>query len=106
MPCATPPFDRAIALACTMATLRGRWLHVRCGCAHLSSLPIRLLLASGRAAAGQSLADLLVRLRCDGCGARPVSMHLTEAAYPPAVHGDVVQGWQMLLHGTEAGNVG
>lgn len=106
MPSATPPFDRAIALACTMATLRGRWLHVRCGRAHLSSLPVRLLLAESRAAAGQPLADLLVRLRCDGCGARPVTVHLTEAAYPPAVRGDVVQGWQMLLHGTEAGDVG
>ena len=102
MPSATPPFDRAIALACTMATLRGRWLHVQCGCAYLSSFPVRLLLANGQAAAGQPLADLLVRLRCDACGARPVSVHLTEAAYPPAVRGDVVQGWQMLLHGVEA----
>ena len=105
MPTVTSPFNRTIALACTMATLRGRWLHARCRCEHLSSLPIRLLLASGYAAAGQPLADLLVRLRCDGCGARPVTVHLTEAAYPLAVRGSVVQGWQMLLHGAEASDV-
>lgn len=102
MPSATPPFDRAIALACTMATLRGRWLHVRCGCVHLSSLPIRLLLAEGRAAAGQPLADLLVHLRCKACGVRPTSVHLTETALPPNVKGDVVPSWCLLLHGTEA----
>ena len=105
MPTATPPFDRAIALACTMTTLRGRWLHVRCGCAHLSSLPIRLLLTNGQATAGQPLADLVVRLRCNACGARPVSVHLTEAAYPPGVRGDVLPGWQMLLHGVEAASL-
>ncbi len=49
----------------------------------------------------QSLADIVVRLRCDACGARPAAVHLTEAAYPPDVRGDVVQGWQMLLHGVE-----
>ena len=102
MPSAAPPFDRAIALACTMATLRGRWLHVRCGCLHLSSLPVRLLLAQGRAAAGQPLADLLVHLRCDACGARPASVHLTETALPPGVRGDVVPGWCLLLHIAEA----
>ena len=96
-----PPFDRAIALACTMATLRGQWLHVRCGCAHLSTLPVRLLLAEGHAAAGQPLADLLVRLRCKACGVRPASVHLTETALPPDVKGDVVPGWCLLLHGTE-----
>ncbi len=85
-----------------MATLRGRWLHVRYACKHLSSLPIRLLLAEGRAAASQPLADLVVRLRCKACGVRPMSVHLTETVLPPGVKGNVVQGWQMLLHGVEA----
>lgn len=101
MPSATPPFDRAIALACTMATLRGRWLHVRCGCQHLSSHPVRLLLERP-AMRAQSLADVVVRLRCDACRARPLTVHLTEAAYPPGVQGDVMPGWQLLLHGVEA----
>lgn len=46
----TPPFDRAIALTCTMATLHGRWLHVRCECQHLNSIPVLLLLRERPAA--------------------------------------------------------
>jgi hypothetical protein len=38
------PFDRSIALACTMRTLRGRWLHVQCRCGQSSPNPVRLML--------------------------------------------------------------
>ena len=99
MPSPTPPFDRAIALACTMQTLRGRWLYVRCGCLASSCRPVRLILRDDPAAARSSLADVLVRLRCDTCKARPVSVHLTETPLPPDVVGDVVPGWHLLLHG-------
>jgi len=50
-----------------------------------------------------TLADMLVLLRCTACGARALSVHLTENGYPPDVRGDLVPGWNLLLHGTEAG---
>ncbi len=103
MPSAIPPFDRAIALACTMATLRGRWLHVRCACLASSSRPVRLILRDDPAAGRCTLADALVRLRCDACKARPASVHLTETALPPDVQGDIVPGWHLLLHGGRVG---
>ncbi len=99
MPSATPPFDRAIALACTMHTLRGRWLYVRCACLASSSRPVRLILRDDPAAGRRTLADVVVRLRCDACNARPVSVHLTETPLPPDMRDDVVPGWHLLLHG-------
>ena len=103
MPSATPPFDRAIALACTMGTLRGRWLYVRCTCLASSCRPVRLILRDDPVAARSTLADVLVRLRCDTCRARPASVHLTETPLPPDVVGNVVPGWHLLLHGTQEG---
>ena len=64
---------------------------------------MRLILRDDPTAARSSLADVLVRLRCDDCKARPASVHLTETALPPDVVGDVVPGWHLLLHGMEAG---
>ena len=88
----TSPFDRAIALVCTLQTLRGRWLYVSCACLASSCRPVRLLLRDDPAAGRNTLANVLVRLRCDACKARPASVHLTEAALPPDVRGDVVPG--------------
>lgn len=93
-----PPFDRAIALACTLHTLRGRWLHVACACRASSSRPICKLLAQDAAARGRSLADAVVLLRCDQCRARPCTVYLTENGLPPDVIGHVQPGWRVLLH--------
>jgi hypothetical protein len=101
MPSATPPFDRAIALACTMRTLRGRRLYVRCACLASNSRPVRLILRNDPAASRRTLADVVVHLRCHACDARQASVHLTETPLPPDVKGDVVPGWCLLLHGTE-----
>ena len=59
-----PPFDRAIALACTLRTLRGRWFYVRCACRTSSWHPVRLMLQDDPATACSIFADVLVRLRC------------------------------------------
>lgn len=75
---ATPPFDRAIALACTMHTLRGRWLYVRCACLASNSRPVRLILRDDPAASRRSLADVVMHLRYHACDAWPASVHLTE----------------------------
>ena len=64
---------------------------------------MRLILHNDPTSARSTLADVLVRLRGDTCKAQPVSVHLTETPLPPDVVGDVVPGWHLLLHGTEAG---
>ena len=101
MPSATPPFDRAIALACTMQILHDRWLYVRCRCLASSCRPVRLTLCDNPGLARSTLADVLVRLRCDTCKARLASIHLTETPLPPDVVGEVVPGWHLLLHGVD-----
>ena len=99
MPSPTLPFDRAIALTCTLQTLRGRWLYVRCACQASCCHPVRLMLRKDPSAAGQTLADVLVRLRCNTCNAPPASVHLTETPLPPDVVRDVEPRWHLLLHG-------
>ncbi len=60
---------------------------------------MRLMLRDDPTAGRHTLADVLVRLRCNTCNARPASVHLTETPLPPDVVGDVVPGWHLLLHG-------
>lgn len=97
------PFDRAVALACTMHTMRARFIYVRCGCLASTLWPVRLMLERNGSVRTRTLADVLVLLRCTICSARPLSVHLTENGYPPDVRGDLEPGWNVLLHGTEAG---
>lgn len=61
------------------------------------------MLAEDRTARGRTLADIVVHLKCHACSARPMSVHLTENGYAPDVKGNLVPGWNLLLHGTEAG---
>ena len=99
MPSAVPPSDRAIALACTMRTLRGRWLHVRCRCKHSVPHPVRLLLRENPGCATQTLADELVHLRCIRCGGRGVTVHLCEDAHGVgSLPKSITPGWALLLH--------
>ena len=95
-----PPFDRTVALACTLGTLRTRWLHVRCGCDHATPHPIRLMLTEQPALARQTLADTLVRLKCRGCHQRGrLTVHLCETPHGAGPRSGVVrQGWTLLLH--------
>ena len=39
-----PPYDRAIALACCLATFEGRWISARCRCQMHTMHPVCLLL--------------------------------------------------------------
>ncbi len=99
MPSATPPFDRVIALACTMRTLRGRWLHVRCRCGRSTPHPVRLMLREDPACAAQTLADVLVALRCGGCQGRRVTVHLCQDAHGVgSLPKSIAPGWALLLH--------
>jgi hypothetical protein len=99
MPSAVPPYDRAIALACTMRTLRGRWLHVRCRCGQSSPNPVRLMLREQPEYAGQTVADVLVSLRCRSCHGRRITVHLCEDAHGVgSLPKSITPGWTLLLH--------
>jgi hypothetical protein len=82
-PPSQPPGDRALILACSVRRLRRWWLEVRCPC-HVVHLPLRQM-AMHREVAAQSLADVLVQLRFQKCGQRPIRVALEEdaAAGPP-----------------------
>jgi hypothetical protein len=100
MPPPAPPFDRAIALASTLHTLRARWLHTRCGCGAVEAHPVRLAVRERPEAAGSTLADAVVRLRCRACGSRPATVHLCENGHGPGpIVGRPEPGWSLLLHG-------
>ncbi len=89
-----------------MRTLRGRWLDVRCRCGHTTPHSVRLMLIEQPQCAGQTVADVLVSLRCRNCSGRRITVHLCEDAHrvgslPKSIH----PGWVLLLHdaaGTEA----
>ncbi len=99
MPSAKPPFDRSVALACTMRTLRGRWLHVRCRCGQSSPNPVRLMLREQPECAGQTVADVLVSLRCRSCHGRRITVHLCEDAHGVgSLPKSITPGWALLLH--------
>lgn len=94
-----PPYDRAIALACTLTTFEARWISARCRCQMHTMNPVRLLLREQPAAARRSLADAAIRLRCTGCGGREMTLHLCENGHGPGpVSGDIKLGWALLLH--------
>lgn len=102
MPWPSPPFDRAIALACTLPALRARWLYVRCACGASHGLPIQLAMQENRGAERWSLADLVVRVRCKACSGKVLAIHLTEDHRAPGPRiGGASPGWELLLHGSE-----
>ncbi len=88
------------ALACTMRTLRGRWLNIRCRCGYTTLHPVRLMLKECPECAGQTLADVLVNLRCRGCQGRSrLTIHLCEHAHGVGSLPRATQpGWALLLH--------
>jgi hypothetical protein len=93
-----PPFDRAIALACTMATLRARYLSVRCSCGAVQTLPVRLMIQADLSAGTRSLADVVVHIRCYACRQRPAAIHLCADAHGPGpLRGGPEPGWSVLL---------
>jgi hypothetical protein len=72
------PFDRALALASRLETFRANWIEVQC-CRGIQQLPVRLVLAADPRRGGRTLADFLIRLRCQACGARPASAVLVDS---------------------------
>ena len=74
------PLDRALVLAATVGALAPLkcWLETRCGCGACTQIPVPLLAKEGQAA--RTIADVLLRLRCRGCGRSPVTVELIECA--------------------------
>ena len=88
----TPPFDRNLALACHVRTVRQCWLELRC-CDGTTLLPLRDMGADDR----RTLADVLVRLRCRMCRGRPTEVTLLESPQqPPAAYGGRPP-WRLML---------
>jgi hypothetical protein len=98
-----PPYDRALALACRLRTFESLWL--RCICPHHTRMvPIRML-CSNPALAQSSLADVVMRLQCDECHQRPLTIALQNSALcgPSAHYPDV---WILPLSGAQTQNGG
>ena len=97
MPLPAAP-DRALALAATVATLRGHWIETSC-CRHVS-IPLVVLARQGQA--HRTLADVVIRLRCTSCNQPPQSIDLIENA---AMIGAAMYGgrapWRVRLIGEE-----
>jgi hypothetical protein len=90
-----PPGDRAVILACSVRRLRRWWLEVQCPC-RVIHIPLRMM-AANRELAGQSIADVLVQLRCEKCGQKPVRVALEEDPAATSPHRMGAYGWQVVL---------
>jgi hypothetical protein len=67
-----------MALACRLETFRANWIEVQCW-RGIQQLPVRLVLAADPRRGGRTLADFLIRLRCQACGPRPASAVLVDS---------------------------
>ena len=88
------PTDRALALSCSLRTLRHLALHVRC--CNSRTIPLRIIDRPG------TLADYVMVLRCGRCGLPPklaFLVHRKEEAAPP-LHGG--KGWRLVVVGVDA----
>ena len=70
------PYDRALALASLLRTMRDHYLAVRCSCGASRVIGIRQM-AEDRRLAHCTLADVALRLSCTGCHNGPDEVHLT-----------------------------
>jgi hypothetical protein len=94
LPDRDPPWPGVAPLDTACADLVPWWLHVRCECRTLSYIPLRLL--SAKAGWDKLLAEVLPRLRCERCSARPSSIDLVD---DPANRGSGRAGSKQLrLH--------
>ncbi len=67
-----------MALACRMQTFGANWIELQC-CRGTQHLLVRRVLAADPHRGVRTLADFLIRLRSEACGARPASTVLIES---------------------------
>ncbi len=70
------PYDRALALASLVRTMRDHYLAVRCSCGAARVIGLRQM-AEDKRLALCTLADIALRLSCTGCHNGPDQVHLT-----------------------------
>ncbi len=92
-----PPFDRSIALACSLRTFRDRSIEITC--CSIKEVPLKLLGAEG-GRGSMTMADLMARLRCERCGKPPICVYLEEDQTKGLwAGGGQAPGWHILLMG-------
>ena len=94
----TPPFDRTVALGARLGAFRAHWIEV--GCCGVRQVPVAMVIAADRRRGERTLADFLIRLRCEACGARPASAVLVEDVRAEAVAagtGNPPRTWRLPL---------
>jgi len=93
MPPSLPP-DRALALACSIRTLRHLWLHIRC-CGS-ATIPLQIVRRTG------TLADYVMALRCRQCGASPrLAMLIDQPAQATRRPYGGPESWQLIVVGED-----
>ena len=92
------PYDRALALASLVRTMRDHYLAVRCTCGAARVIAIGRM-ARDRRLADRTLAHVALRLSCEGCRTGPDEVWLTETIFGigPAPKGAVSLGWSICL---------
>ena len=87
------PYDRALALASLVRTMRDHYLAVRCSCGASRVIGLRQM-AQDRRLADRTLAHIALRLSCTGCYNGPDEVHLTATT---SGVGPVPMGSQSLI---------
>lgn len=70
-----PPYDRALALAAQVQTMRDHFLEVSCGCGERRVIALGVM-ARERRIATATLAHVALRITCHGCTTGPDEVHL------------------------------
>jgi len=69
------PYDRALALAAQVRTMRDHFLDVSCGCGDRRVIALGMMARDNRVATA-TLAHVALRLSCLGCRTGPDEIHL------------------------------
>ena len=75
-----PPYDRALALAAQVRTMRDHYLEVICGCGARRVIGLGVMAKDPRFATA-TLAHVALKIGCDACTGGPTEVHLTATIY-------------------------
>jgi hypothetical protein len=95
---ASAPYDRALALASLVRTMRNHYLAVHCTCGAARVIAVGQM-ARNQRLADRTLAHVALRLSCEGCRTGPDEVWLTESIFGIglAPSGAVSLGWSICL---------
>ena len=100
------PYDRSLALASLVSTMRDHFLDVRCSCGAGRVISLQQMARDPRLA-GCTLAHVALRLSCTGCHTGPDQVHLTATISglgPPPMPSHSLVWTLMLLERPVAGS--